>query len=60
MNDDNKEKFQNFLEEFCRSHHGELTEDDRLPMRFFSNYLIVKEVEAECIDWVLQYLTRLV
>ena len=49
--------FKQFLSVFCKDHHGPITEDDPLPVRLLNYYLTEAEVEAEVLEWSLQYLT---
>ena len=51
------DSFRRFLNKFCETHNGPLTEDDGLPFRLVTYYLRETEAEGECLDWTLQYLT---
>lgn len=54
---DEIDRFRHFLSEFSTSHSGPLSEDDPLPVRLICYYLSQEEVEGECLDWSLTYLS---
>ena len=51
------DKIKLFLARFSKDHCQKLSEDDPLPHRLLSFFLVEKEVEAEVMDWIIQYLT---
>ncbi|CAH1802159.1 unnamed protein product, partial [Owenia fusiformis] len=53
-----EERFLAFLQRFCADHKEQIGEDDPLPFKLVTYYLLEVEARAECMDWAIQYLEK--
>ncbi|XP_041349751.1 protein phosphatase 1E-like isoform X2 [Gigantopelta aegis] len=49
--------FKKFLDRFCSEVDTPACDEDNLPLKLYSPSILPCEVEGECLNWVLQYLS---
>ncbi|CAL1537713.1 unnamed protein product, partial [Lymnaea stagnalis] len=57
-NGDLQRVYRQFIENFCNEIDNGAQEDNDLPFRPYSSYLMPSELEGECLEWIRRYLSQ--